>query len=173
MKFHAKLTVLLLALTILPISSCLSNNATIKATVTDMTEPGTDIGFSSVAHRNWILAEIRSATETITLDRDRNIKEGFGHIFTLRFEDTIVFGKGAPNTYRGPYTLADKQAIAFGQMATTMMAAFREPEELTEHQFFVHMSHVMRWKSSEGNLELLAIDEDNAEVVLVFVAQDD
>jgi len=173
MKFHAKLTVLLLALMILPISSCLINNAAINATGTDITEPETDIDFSSVANRNWILSEIRSATETVTLDRKKHIVEGFGDIFTLRFEDILVFGKGAPNTYRGPYTLADNQAITFGQMATTMMAAFREPEELTEHRFFVHMGSVMRWKLVEENLELLTIDEDNAEVVLVFVAQDD
>jgi len=136
-------------------------------------ELGQDIDFSDVMNRDWILSEIRTFSETVVLDRERHIEEGFGNIFTLRIEDTLVFGTAMPNSFRGPYTLADNQAITFGPMATTMMAAFREPEELTEHEFFVHMGNVVGWDLVGERLELHANGENYPGAVLVFVLLED
>ncbi|MCL2192714.1 MAG: META domain-containing protein, partial [Treponema sp.] len=132
-----------------------------------------DGDFSDVMDRYWILSQIRTAYETVTLDRDNHAALGFGDIFTLRFEGGMVFGTAMPNTYRGPYTLGENRYLAFGLMATTMMAAFMEPEEITEHQFFVHLGNVVRWYLVDGNLSLHAIDEYYAKTILVFALLED
>ena len=181
MKLHAKLTVLLVAGAVLAMSSCQRNearrDATARATppaidaeavlLGDMAD--LDMGFSEVRNREWILSAVRTAQETVILDRDSHAELGFGDIFTLRFEDGMVFGTAMPNTYRGPYTLAENQGLALGPKAATMMAAFMEPEEITENEFFAYMGNVSRWDLVDGNLELHAATEDGAETVLVFV----
>jgi len=181
MKLHAKLTVLLVAGTVLVMGSCQRNEARRDAT-TRATPPATDsaaqlladvadpdAGFSEVRNREWILSAIRTAQETVILDRDGHTELGFGDIFTLRFEDAMVFGTAMPNTYRGPYTLTENHGLAFGPKATTMMAAFMEPEEITENEFFAHMGNVSRWDLVDGNLELHTATEDGTETVLIFV----
>jgi len=161
-----KLTVLLLPLALLAMS-CGTNGTAANVPAAQVAVGDGD--FSDVMDRYWILSEIRTAYETVTLDRDNHAALGFGDIFTLRFEGGMVFGTAMPNTYRGPYTLGENQSLTFGLMATTMMAAFMEPEELTEHQFFVHLGNVVKWGLADGNLELYTLDQYNEEVVLLFV----
>jgi len=164
-----KLTVLLLPLALLALSCGTDRAARDAAAVATDAAAVIDVDFSELMYMDWMLSEIRTASETITLDRDDPM--GFGDIFTLRFEGDMVFGRAMPNTYRGPYTLGENQALAFGLMATTMMATLVEPEGLNEHQFFVHLGNVTRWGFADGNLELHAIDEYSAEAILVFVPQ--
>nr|AGS53989.1 hypothetical protein [uncultured bacterium contig00088] len=122
-----------------------------------------------VQGRDWILARIVTGTQTVTLDRERLAREEFGEIFTLRFDDNLVAGTGAPNTYRAPYTPGDDRSLAIGLLATTMMFAFREPEEINEQRFFLYLNNVGRWDMTDGTLELHTTGEDGTEVVLVFV----
>ena len=126
--------------------------------------------FSDVANKDWQLTELRLVSGRIQINRDKLAAEGFGEIFTLRFEDGRASGVGAPNRYFGPYTLADDQSISMGQMASTQMATFREPEELKEHEYYAYLNNVSRWSLSGGNLELHSKGADGAEAVLVFVA---
>jgi len=125
--------------------------------------------FADVVGMDWRLVQIRRASGRIEINRDKPAAEG-GEIFTLRFEDGRVSGLGAPNRYFGPYTLADNQAISMGQMASTQMATFREPEELKEHEYYAYLNNVSRWSLSGGNLELHSKGTDGAEAVLVFAA---
>ena len=166
-----KLTVLLLPLALLAISCGTTGQAANvpEAPVAVEDGAGVDANFSEVMHRYWILSQIRTVYETVSLDRANHAELGFGDIFTLRFDDGLVFGMAMPNTYRGPFNAGENQSLTFGLMATTMMAAFMEPEELTEHQFFAHLGNVLRWNLVSGNLELYAIDGAYAEAVLVFV----
>jgi len=178
MNFRVKLlTVLLAAVTVLAVSSCQRRDRN-AAAAEDAEAPDTpeaivevvaDADFSGVMHRDWILSEIRTATESVTLDRAASAAIGFGDIFTIRFEENRVSGVGAPNSFFGPYTLAENRAITLGPMASTLMATFMEPEELTEHQFFTHLNAAVRWDFAEGTLEIHSADEDGLQTALVFV----
>jgi len=165
MKLHAKLAVLLIAAAALAMGACAGTRDRIHAP--EFTAAGVD--FSGVMNRDWILSEIRSAAQTVTLDRAGHA-ELFGDIFTLRFESAMAFGVAMPNTFRGPYALDDLQGITFGDMAVTMMAAFMEPEELNEHEFFIFLSNAFTWNLEGGNLELHTTAEDGTDTVLIFVA---
>jgi heat shock protein HslJ len=127
--------------------------------------------FSTVMNRDWNLAEIRTKPENIIIERGKLAEEGFGDIFTLRFDTERVNGVGAPNRYFAPYTLADKQGITIKMVAQTQMLAIREPEKLKEHDFFVYIQNVTKWNFVKENLELYSTGEDGAEAVLVFVPQ--
>jgi len=60
--------------------------------------------FSTVMNKDWNLAEIRTKPENIIIERGKLKEEGFGDIFTLRFDTERVNGVGAPNRYFAPYT---------------------------------------------------------------------
>jgi len=165
MKAHAKLTALLLALTVLAISSCQSTGEAAEAAPAMAAAATAD--FSTAISRYWILSEIRAA-EIVVLDRAAHA-DTFGDIFTMRFEEAMVYGMAMPNTFRGPYTLGQGQEITFGPMATTMMAAFMEPEEITEHVFLTYLYNVFGWNIAYDNFELHTTSGDGAVVVLVFV----
>jgi hypothetical protein len=176
MKLRVKLTALFVALALaaLAIGSCATGGEAASAPVTTpLVAPpahggGADFGFSVAMDRDWILSEIRTATGTVALDRALHA-ETFGDIFTLRFENGMAFGMGMPNTFRGPYALGENMAISFSPMATTLMAAFMEPEEITEHEFLQYLDRAARWSVSGGILELFTTDENGAAAVLVFV----
>ena len=165
MGLHAKLATLLLALSVLAMVSCQTD----RAARTPQVEGRPDV-FSYVMNRDWVLSEIRTALETVTLDRDV-LAERFGSIFTLRFDGTLVSGTAAPNTYRGPYALADYQAITIGPLGTTRMATSVQPDELTEHRFINYMYNVFMWNLAEENLvlKLHTTADDGTETILVFV----
>jgi heat shock protein HslJ len=165
MKLTAKLTVLLAAAAALAISSCATSEGAAAAGPAATADVGE---FAAVMGREWILAEIRTATETVALDREFHA-ETFGDIFTIAFESDMARGKGMPNNFFGPYTLGPNNGIDFRPMATTLMAAFMEPEEINEHEFMQFLDRAAVWNLSGGNLELRTSDESGAPVVLVFV----
>jgi len=49
------------------------------------------------------------------------------------------------------------------------MAAFLEPEELTEYEFFGYLAATVSWDLEDGNLLLYTSGEGGGETVLVFV----
>jgi len=166
MSLRTKLATLLLTLSVLAVVSCQTSR---RAAGTAPAEEMPD-AFSSVMNRDWVLSEIRTTLETVTLDRVM-LAERFGPIFTMRFDDTLVSGTAAPNTYRGPYMLADYQAITIGPLGTTRMATSVQPDELTENGFINYMYNVFMWNLAEENmvLELHTTADDGTETVLVFV----
>jgi len=127
--------------------------------------------FSDVEGKDWFLAEIRRGGETVRLDREKLEEDGFNGIFTANFQEGGVSGMGAPNRFRGPYTAGSDGTLNIESPASTMMAAFREPDELKEHEYFAYLSSVTRWALREGRLELSGSDSDGNEVVLVFVGE--
>ena len=146
---------LLIVLTLPALASCLTSGA----------------DFSDVMHRDWILAEVRTGTRSVVLDREMHRQLGFGDIFTLRFEDDLAVGTAMPNTFRGPFTLGEERALTFGPMATTRMAAFAEPQELNEHEFLAGMGSVVGWNLNGENLELNTLAYGIAGV-MIFVPLD-
>jgi len=118
--------------------------------------------------KEWVLTEIKSQGKTVTIDRKKLDAGNMGGAFTINFEDGRVSGMGAPNRYFGPYTVDSKNVLSIGNLASTMMAAFFEPEELKEKEFFDYVSKASRIKIKSGKLELYSVNSAGAETVLVF-----
>ena len=112
--------------------------------------------FNDAAGKEWILTEIRSGGKTVHLDRLKYQADNMGNFYTIIFQDEKVNGIGAPNRYFGPYTTGSGKKLNIGNVASTLMAAFREPEEIKEHEYFAHLANVSRWDIKQGKLELYA-----------------
>jgi len=130
---------------------------------------GTGAGFGDVEEREWYLSELRSAGVSVRMDREKLDADGFEGIFSANFQEGRLSGMGAPNRYFGPYTVDGNRGLDIGLLASTLMLAFREPDGLTEHEYFGYLSRVTRWDLREGKLELYSTDEAGNEAVLIFV----
>ena len=132
--------------------------------------PSWDLGssFGDVEGKEWILLELGSPGENILWDRLKLEAEGFGGIYTVQFLEGQLSGMGAPNRYFGPYTVGDNRALSIGNLASTMMMAFREPEGLREREYFDLLSKTTRWDLRGGRRELYSSGSDGVEIVMVF-----
>ena len=128
--------------------------------------------FNDVEGKEWILSELRSAGKTVRMDRQKLAADNLGGVYTINFQkdsaEGRVSGMGAPKRYFGPYTANSNRVLKIGNVASTMMLAFREPEGLKESEFFALLSKVMRWDLREGMLELYSSSSDGTEAALVF-----
>ena len=125
--------------------------------------------FSEVEGREWILSEVRTAGRTIPMDRVKLEADGLGGVYTITFQAAgQVNGMGAPNRYFGPYSVGANRALTLGNVAHTLMIAFREPDGLKEFEYFTYLSRVVRWDIRGGKLELYSSDDKGTEGILVF-----
>ena len=129
--------------------------------------------FKDVEGKDWILEDVKSLGQTIHMDRKKLEADNFGGIYTINFKENRVSGMGAPNRYFGPYTLSANKTIKIDNVASTMMAAFKEPDELKEREFFNLLSKVTRWNIMNGKLELYGTNANGNEVTLVFLPIND
>jgi heat shock protein HslJ len=121
-----------------------------------------------VLGKEWILLELRSQGKTVSIDR-KKLDAGFPNgAFTINFEEDKVSGVGAPNRYFGPCTVNSDKTLSIGNLASTMMAALFEPDELKEQEFFNYLANAKRWDLKSGKLELYSANSSGAETVLVF-----
>ena len=125
--------------------------------------------FTHVEGKEWMLAELRLAGKAVRIDRQKLASDNMAGVFSISFErdkaadSGRVSGMGAPNRYFGPYTAGANRSLRIGNLASTMMMAFKEPDELKEFDFFGYLSKVTRWDLVDGRLELYS-----AGAVLVF-----
>jgi heat shock protein HslJ len=127
--------------------------------------------FKDVQGKEWSLLEIKSQGKTVSIDRKKLEAVFANGAFTISFDEggeSRVSGIGAPNRYFGPYTVGGNNELSIGTLASTMMAALFEPEDLKEHEFFDYLSKVKRWNLNSGKLELYSSDSAGAEIVLTF-----
>ena len=141
--------------------------------------PAHEKSFNDVEGKEWILAELRSAGNIVRMDRQKLQAEDLGGVYTIVFQAERdsngsresgkgqAAGMGAPNRFFGPYTTSENRSLSIGNLASTLMMAFREPDGLKEHEYFNYLSKVTRWELREEKLELYSVDGGN-EVVLVF-----
>jgi len=126
------------------------------------------IALNDVEGKEWILTELRSAGTTVRIDRAKLEADNMGGWFTLSFQEDRVSGVGAPNRYFGTFKANSESALSFSEpLGSTMMAAFRELDELKEHEYFTYLSKVTRWALRDGKLELYSTS-DGIETTLVF-----
>jgi heat shock protein HslJ len=130
------------------------------------------LDFSDVRDKNWKLLEVRDGKKNVFFQRSMLKQEVPGDVFTLRFDAERVSGAGYPNRYFAPYELAENQAIDIKPIASTLMLALSEPEQLKERDFFSYLEKADQWNLAKGNLELRSKNNEGAEVVLVFSLAD-
>ncbi len=127
--------------------------------------------FTGVRDKDWKLMEVRAGKDVI-FERGMLNQEVPGDVFTLRFDAERVSGAGCPNRYFSPYTLGEKQAISIQPIASTLMLALSEPEQLKERDFFSYLEKANKWTVRKGNLKLYSTNNEGAVVYLVFSLTD-
>jgi len=130
--------------------------------------------FNDVEGKEWLLSELRSGGKTVIMDRKKLEADNMGGFFSISFQkdqasgENRVSGIGAPNRYFGPFTLGSNRALSPGNVASTMMMAFREPEGLKENEYFSFLSRVTRWDLRNGKLELYCSGSAGGEAILIY-----
>ena len=161
----ALLTVLVLPLIVIP--ACTSVAPTQESTA----------AFSDVEGKEWFLSEIKSAGKNITIDRKKFEADNMAGFFSITFgkdkatNENRLSGMGAPNRYFGPYTAGSDRSLNIGNLASTLMMPFKEPDEIKEYEYFQYISKATRWNLREGKLELSTLSSDGKEAVLVFACK--
>jgi heat shock protein HslJ len=124
--------------------------------------------FADVQDMDWILAEIKTASGTVLMDRQKMESVNLGEAYTLRFGPERLTGIGAPNRFTGPYTAGEGRSLSIGPAAATQMMSLVQPEGLTEREFFGYLDRVASWNLRRGLLELNSSSESGGAAVLVF-----
>jgi heat shock protein HslJ len=124
--------------------------------------------FDEVRGKEWMLTEIRTGSSVMRLNRQKPEAEGMGDIYSLRFDEDRVSGKGAPNRYFGSYELGDDGRLTLSRVASTLMMDITGPEGLNESEYYDYLSRINRWNINQGRLELFSKTPEGAEAVLVF-----
>jgi heat shock protein HslJ len=126
--------------------------------------------FSDLIGKEWKLTEIRSSADTVAsrFSRQELTEIGMENAYTLRFEEERLGGMGAPNRYFAPYEQGEGQALSIRAIAGTLMASFREPENLKEKEYFKYLENVEKWDLVQGKLQLYTKNEQGEEITLIF-----
>ena len=127
---------------------------------------GENAEFSTIRGRDWVLQEVRTASQTVKIDR-ANTANG-NSVYTIRFDAERIGGTGAPNRYFAPYTASGARGLSIGLIAGTLMAPLFERTDLRERDYFNYLQKVFRWNLLNGKLELHTLDEKGMEVILFF-----
>ena len=125
--------------------------------------------FNNVEGKEWFLSEIKSAGKTISIDRKELAAANMGGYYTISFREGRASGTGAPNRYFASYTTGSNRGLGIGNIASTMMAPFREPDNLKENEYFNYLPRVARWNLREGKLELYCSNSNGGEAILIFI----
>jgi len=128
-------------------------------------------GFSDITGKDWKLLEVYvdvTFKREILFNRSELSREGAGKFFTLKFNEEMVSGTGAPNLYSAPFTLGEDNAITIMPMRSTLMASTFQPEKLQEHVFYFYMSNVYEWSVENKKLVLKSKTQDGSEVRMIF-----
>ncbi|MDR0399966.1 MAG: META domain-containing protein [Treponema sp.] len=120
--------------------------------------------FDSVAGKEWRLMELRGG---VGFSRDPRESDSAG-TYTLKFQDGMASGRGAPNLYRFPFEAGKNQSLGITSGIATLMAPFPEPEGFREGDYFDYLTRVYRWALRDGRLELHTKGETGEEAVLVY-----
>jgi len=141
------------------------------------------VPFSKVERIDWNLAEIKNTPKTIIIDRtDRTAEakkpsaaividrtKAQREIYSIRFKEGRVNGRGADNLYFAPYTVGENNSISIKRIAGTRMLPLFEMGNLSENDYFRYLEKVYRWELHDQTLKLYTFDKNNEEAVLEFV----
>ncbi|MCL2800307.1 MAG: META domain-containing protein [Treponema sp.] len=108
--------------------------------------------FSGAIEKEWKLLTFHIDGIEIWFRHGTNTKD----IFTIKFDDRTISGTGAPNLFSGNYYLHGNRFLLVYPFEITTVAAFVEPESLSERDFLSHLYNIHTWKltNNSTNLEL-------------------
>jgi heat shock protein HslJ len=124
--------------------------------------------FDEVQGKVWVLDEIITESDTISINRRKLETDGMGDAFTLLVDTERISGKGAPNRYFSPYTLGEDQEIAIRPIAGTLMMSFVEPEGLQEREYYNYLEQANQWLLTGEKLELYSETPEGDPILMVF-----
>ena len=128
-----------------------------------------DAAFKDAEGKEWILLEVKRDGKTIPMDRQKLAAYDMGGVYTIFFQEGRLNGLGAPNRYQAPYGTGSNRSLSIGNIASTMMFSFMEPEGLTEGEYYDYLSGTYRWDLWKERLELYCSGSKGGEAVLVFI----
>jgi len=124
-----------------------------------------DMPFNKVQRIDWNLAEIKTKSAIIIIDRSKVQKE----IYSIRFqENNILRGRGADNIYFAPYAISANNLLSIRRITSTYMVPIFEMETFTEYEYFRHLERVYRWELRDWKLKLYTFNENKEDVILEF-----
>jgi len=124
-----------------------------------------NVPFSRIQRMDWNLAEVKTKSDIIIIDRTK----ARGEIYSIRFQENgILRGRGANNAYFTPYTINVNNFISIRKIIGTYMVPIFEMENFTEYEYFRHLERVYRWEFHDWKLKLHTYDENKEEVILEF-----
>jgi heat shock protein HslJ len=121
--------------------------------------------FSKIHRIDWNLAEVKSETSTVIIDRTKAQRE----IYSIRFREGRIRGRGADNIYSAPYSLGVNNSLSIQKIACTYMVPIFEMENFRETEFFQYLERVNRWEFHDWKMKLHTQDENGMEVILEFI----
>jgi len=124
-----------------------------------------NVPFSRIQRIDWNLAEVKKGPVTVVIDREKAQRE----IYSIRFQEGRVRGRGADNIYFAPYTVGENNSLSIQRIAGTYMAPLFEMENFREYEYFRYLERVYRWEFLDWKLKLYTRDENKEEAILVFV----
>jgi len=128
--------------------------------------PGADdVSFSRIQRIDWNLAEVKKGPVTVIIDREKAQRE----IYSIRFQEGRVRGRGADNIYFAPYTAGENNSLSIQRIAGTYMAPLFEMENFREYEYFRYLERVYRWEFRDWRLKLYTYDENKEDAILEFI----
>ncbi|MCL1954928.1 MAG: META domain-containing protein [Brevinematales bacterium] len=124
-----------------------------------------NVPFSKVQRIDWNLTEVKSGSAVVIIDRTKVQRE----IYSIRFHEDRIRGRGADNIYFAPYTAGVNNSLSIRKIASTYMVPVFEMENFSEYEYFRHLEKVYRWEFHDWKLKLYTYDENGEDVILEFI----
>jgi heat shock protein HslJ len=160
MNTNTKKALMKITLFLVPaIFSFANGNSANDISITD------DVPFSRVQRIDWNLAEVRSGSATVIIDRTNAQRE----TYSIRFQEDRIRGRGADNIYSAPYAVGANNSLSIRRIASTYMNPMFEMEGFSEYEYFRHLERVYRWEFDNWKLKLYTYDENGGEAILEFI----
>jgi hypothetical protein len=121
--------------------------------------------FSKIKRIDWDLTEVKSESATVIIDRTKAQRE----IYSIRFQEDRIRGRGADNIYSAPYNLGVNNSLSIQRIARTYMVPIFEMDNFRETEFFQYLERVNRWEFQDWKMKLHTQDENGTEVILEFI----
>jgi hypothetical protein len=132
---------------------------------TDDSSIANNVLFSKIKRIDWNLAEVKSESATVIIDRTKAQRE----IYSIRFQEDRIRGRGADNIYSAPYSTGANNSLSIQRIARTYMVPLFEMESFRENEFFQYLERVNRWEFHDWKMYLHTQDENGMEVILEFI----
>ena len=155
MNVNTKKAILKIALFLVPVIFSFADDASIAD----------NVPFSRIQRIDWNLAEVKNGSSAIIIDRTKAQRE----IYSIRFQEGFIRGRGADNIYSAPYIAGDNNSLSIRKIASTYMLPLFEMENFSEYEYFRYLERVYRWEFHDWKLKLYTCDENKGDAVLVFI----